>query len=452
MRKIWICMLVAASVALTAACGDRNPKPGDMANELAYGFVEDLQAEEYEKCLELLQSGRQGELTPDSLASLWLETRRKAGSFTGMSDHYAVTVIGDVHRAEIRRAHTNMTVIYTLDYYIDFDKGHELRAATVETEKPEKPAAYAVPDGIIEENAVVSAASGYPLNGKLTLPVDIPEDMPLPAVVLIHDAGEWDMDGSVFDNKPFKDIAHYLASNGIAVLRYDKLTYAYPDGLDKPYDEIITADIESVYDGIYARVFLREDARIDQNRVFVLGHGRGGSLAAEICDLGDYAGYISMAGSPRNPVELAYDNALYDAALAGETAEAAAALLQGDIDAYLSLAGMEREEAEKANVLGFPGSYLLNIIENPPASYLSLEAPALILQGANDFETYYDRDFEMYKTALAGNPGAVFRLYEGLNHLFMWSTMEKPDIRDYIPEGHVEESVLRDIVVWIMEN
>ena len=45
-----------------------------------------------------------------------------------------------------------------------------------------------------------------------------------PAVVLVHGSGQQDRDSTSGPNKPFRDLAHGLASRGILVLRYDKRT------------------------------------------------------------------------------------------------------------------------------------------------------------------------------------------------------------------------------------
>ena len=60
--------------------------------------------------------------------------------------------------------------------------------------------------------------------GTLSMPAG---DGPFPAVVLVHGSGPNDRDETIGPNKPFKDLAWGLASQGIAVLRYDKRTKAH---------------------------------------------------------------------------------------------------------------------------------------------------------------------------------------------------------------------------------
>jgi hypothetical protein len=49
---------------------------------------------------------------------------------------------------------------------------------------------------------------------------------PWPAVVLLAGSGPQDRDETVGPNKPLKDLAWGLASRGIAVVRFDKITLA----------------------------------------------------------------------------------------------------------------------------------------------------------------------------------------------------------------------------------
>ncbi|MCK9493212.1 MAG: hypothetical protein M0Q00_02460, partial [Acholeplasmataceae bacterium] len=64
------------------------------------------------------------------------------------------------------------------------------------------------------EEAVIIQTDNYQMTGMLTLPNGIKEN--LPAVVLIGGSGPTDMNSSVGELEPFKDIAYGLAKKGIA--------------------------------------------------------------------------------------------------------------------------------------------------------------------------------------------------------------------------------------------
>ena len=76
----------------------------------------------------------------------------------------------------------------------------------------------------ISENITIGAGTEWELAGILTLPENA--DGKVPAVVLVQGSGPSDMDETIYENKPFREIAEYLSSNGIAVIRYNK-TYIY---------------------------------------------------------------------------------------------------------------------------------------------------------------------------------------------------------------------------------
>lgn len=452
MKQIIIGFVIVLTVLGLSGCngGAQAAASDSKVIELAKTFITDLNNDDYTRCLASASVTLKRSMSAAALESLWLETVRQSGSFKTLTD-ISEAASGEMYVCTAAAEHANMTVVYVLTYKQQ-SGNWQLNGIKLSVRESAFAAVSSLPAGIVEEDVVVSLDSGYPLNGKLTLPKDITG--PVPAVVLIHDAGAYDMDESVYDSKPFRDIAYYLAANGVATLRYDKITYTYGDALASLYGEHLTVELETVYDAIYARILLSEDSRIDQNRVYVLGHGLGGSLAPKICARGGYSGFISMAGSLRTPVELAYDRRLYAmAGTGGKSAnQSALAGMDAEAELYLGLNTMTYDEAAALTIFGQSGHYLKSWADDPPTSYASLSVPALILQGTCDFEVFFDRDFELYQAFLADNGQADFKLYEGLNHLFIWSVMENPDQRDYRSGGGVEENVMRDITNWIKKH
>ena len=87
---------------------------------------------------------------------------------------------------------------------------------------------YKTPEYVEEESfheLDVTIGEGlWKLAGTITLPNG---EGPFPGVVLVHGSGPNDRDETIGPNKTFKDIAWGLATNGIAVLRYDKRTFTH---------------------------------------------------------------------------------------------------------------------------------------------------------------------------------------------------------------------------------
>ncbi len=137
--------------------------------------------------------------------------------------------------------------------------------------------------------------SPWVLVGALSLPAG---KGPFPAVVLVHGSGPNDQDETVGAVKPFRDLAWGLASQGIAVLRYEKRTRTYGEKMSKLP---VTVKEEVIDDAVAAVDFLRDNDAIDKKRIVVLGHSLGGALAPRIAAAtkGKVAGVVVMAGPTR---------------------------------------------------------------------------------------------------------------------------------------------------------
>jgi len=70
-------------------------------------------------------------------------------------------------------------------------------------------------------DVIIGPGTKWELVGVLTLPETVMPSGGYPAVVIVHGSGPGDMNGTAFAYKPYLDIADFLSSNGIAVLRYN---------------------------------------------------------------------------------------------------------------------------------------------------------------------------------------------------------------------------------------
>src|SRR5262249_23144105 len=142
---------------------------------------------------------------------------------------------------------------------------------------------------------------------------------PFPAVVLVHGSGPNDRDETILGNKPFRDLAGGLASQGIAVLRYEKRTRAHAAKLAV---KTPTLDEEVTDDAVAAGKLLRRTKDVDPKRVFVLGHSLGATMAPRIGERDpDIAGLIVLAGATRPLEDLILEQVSYAFSLRGEPSE-----------------------------------------------------------------------------------------------------------------------------------
>lgn len=302
---------------------------------------------------------------------------------------------------------------------------------------------------MICENVTVGAGTQFPLSGLLTLPDDLTK--PAPAVVLVHGSGASNMDERVKKLTPFRDLAEGLSRRGVAALRYDKRTFAYARQMAKVSP---TVREETVDDALAAAALLRADARIDAQRVFLIGHSMGAMLAPRIdAEGGDFRGLILMAGSPYRMEEIV----LRQLRQAGEGRALLGRIIGAQVKTYekkfANLYEMSDEEARRKKFAGSVSLYYFKEMGCKTAAdyLLESEKPVLILQGEKDFQVLAADDYERFRTLLKDRPNTSFRLYPGLDHLFVESICD--DItkaaKEVSVERHIGENVIGDIADFI---
>ena len=301
---------------------------------------------------------------------------------------------------------------------------------------------------------ILNEGTDYPLDGVLSIPENTTGKVP--AVVLVHGSGPQDRDETIFANKPFRDIAQYLASNGVAVIRYDKRTFTHGAKMAEELGSGITVREETIEDAITAAEMLKADPRIDENRVFILGHSLGGMLAPRIhAEGGNFAGIISLAGSPRSLLDITYDQQMLYIDAMPESEEKALALSQMETydEQVAALMALSDEEAKNTPVSGnVPFYYFKEMDEHPASAYTQdIAVPFLIMQGEKDFQVFADKDYTAWQDLLSGKTNATFKLYANLNHLFMPATGRGiADFQEeYSIESRMDDQVLADVTEWI---
>jgi dienelactone hydrolase len=276
---------------------------------------------------------------------------------------------------------------------------------------------------------------------------------PFPAIVLVAGSGPEDQDETIYSNKPFKDIAWGLASRNIAVLRYNKRTMQYSSQLQVE-DAGFTVNQETVDDARAAVEFLSKRLQIDSQRIFVLGHSQGGTLAPRIAQ-GDaqVAGLVILAGGTRPLEQVLVDQVKYIVGLQGQITPEAQKQIAGVEQTAKQIESPTLTAETRLNVLGspVPGSYFLDLRGYHPAEVAAqLKIPMLLLRGDHDYQVTQE-DFDGWKTTLSSKPNVTWKVYPGLFHLFMPSSSAGPGLgtpTDYQKPGHVTEQVIDDIAAW----
>ncbi len=303
-----------------------------------------------------------------------------------------------------------------------------------------------------EKKVVVGKGTKYPLKGKLVLPDNVKK--PVPAVVFVHGSGSSDMDEKVGKLTPFKDLAEGLAEHGIASIRYDKRTKSHPFKCVK--EETFTVKEETIGDAILAAELIRKEKAIDSDRIFIVGHSMGAMLAPRIdAEGGSFKGLVMMAGSLRTLEDIMlyqYDEMMAD--MGWFKRRIIGSQLKKFDDMFEGMYDLTDDEAKETKVgSGATLYYFKEMGEHPASEYLKASnKPMLIMQGEKDVQAKADIDFKAYKDLLADRSNVTFKLYEGLNHLFVPSIYEGISnvSKDYKVEQHIGSDVISDIASWIL--
>ena len=345
----------------------------------------------------------------------------------------------------------------TIDLKIVYDQAGQVAGLFFQASQSVPPTPYVAPayvdPGAFRDLEVTVGSGEWALPATLTLPLG---DGPFPAVVLVHGSGPNDRDETIGPNKPFRDLAEGLASQSIAVLRYEKRTKQHAAEFTPEVLAALTVKEETIDDALAAVALLRRTEGIDSARIFVLGHSLGGYLlprlaAADQASGGDQvAGLIVMAGPTRPLEEITLEQVTYLAGLDGTISAEDQATLDQLAEQVARVQDPNLSVAIPAEELplGIPAGYWLDLRGYDPAETAKeLAQPMLILQGERDYQVT-TVDFEGWQSALTSRPDVTFKLYPDLNHLFMTGE-GKSTPSEYEIAGHVAEQVIGDIAEWI---
>jgi uncharacterized protein len=318
-------------------------------------------------------------------------------------------------------------------------------ASAAEPIAPWEPPGYADPDTFDELDLVVGSGP-LAVPGTLSLPR---QSGPRPAVVLLGGAGPEDRDGTYGRNKSYKDLAWGLASRGVAVLRFDKVTYAHP--LEAQARDFTVVD-EYMTDAAAAIHLLRQHPAVDAGRIFVLGHSLGGHVAprvaaAEPC----VAGLVIMDGAPEPLHWGAVQQIRYLASLDPETAAASQPAIEAMTRAVTMVDSPDLSASTPASELphGLSASFWLDLRGYQPVEVAAeLGRPMLILLAGRANPVAVADDLTAWKAGLAHCPDVTITVYDPDNHLF-FPGAGRPTPADYEPAQHMDPAVVADVAGWL---
>lgn len=321
-----------------------------------------------------------------------------------------------------------------------------LPAEAAEPVAPWEPPAYADPAAFTEHDVTLGDGP-LAVPGTLSLPR---ADGPVPAVLLLSGSGPQDQDETIGRNKPLKDLAWGLATAGVAVLRFEKVTHAHP-ATAAPNPDFTVTD-EYVPQATAAIRLLRQHPAVDPARVYVAGHSLGGTVAPRVAAAEpSVAGLVILAGGAQ-PLHHA---ALRQVRYLAELDPGREAVTQPIIDAMTRQAAAVDDPALSASTpstdlpFGVPAPYWLDLRGyDPAAAAAALDKPVLIVQGARDYQATVADDLARWEAALRSRPAVTIRVYDADNHLFFTGSGPSTPA-EYESAQHVDPEVVADVAAWL---
>jgi uncharacterized protein len=418
------------------------------AEDRAAAVVELARTGQFDEIRELFTPGLRPMVTADGLRAAWEAVLADYGQLSSVGAPVCDPADGAMITVQVPVTFERGE--QTLDVYLTRDgqlAGIQLApAGDAEPAAPWEPPGYANP-GRFDESEVILGSGPLAVPGTLSLPHAAG---PVPALVLLGGSGPEDRDGSIGRSKPLKDLAWGLASRGIAVLRFDKVTHAHPDLVRE--NRAFTVADEYLPDTRAAISLLQAHPAIDPARVSVCGHSLGGTVAPRVAAAEpSVAALVLLAGGAQPLQWAAVRQISYLASLAPATAASA----QPGIDALTAQASMvdspdlSTDTPDAELPFGVPAPYWLDLrAYDPVAVAAGLPQPMLIVQGGRDYQVTVPDDLSRWRAGLDQRPDVTIRVYPADNHFFFPGTGPSSPA-ELATAHHVDPEVVADVAAWL---
>lgn len=301
--------------------------------------------------------------------------------------------------------------------------------------RPQTPVApYRFAEETVTADYTDSQGNAVHLEGTLTYPKG---EGRYPCVVMVSGSGQQNRDEEIMQHKPFLVLADYLASRGIAMLRYDDRGVGGSTGvIDSADTRLFSEDAEAMLRAV------KGNRHVDNRRLGMGGHSEGGAIAPMVAARNSDVRFVVMLagqGCTGTEVMVQQNEALFRSRgvserlckVRGACMRELFALPQGstvkDYQAVIlrHAEGLGKDEADSIELkkgmayairqqLG--SSWMQSFLGLDPAEYLPrVKCPVLALNGTKDCQVLAEPNMRRIKELC---PAAECRSMEGLNHLF----------------------------------
>ena len=321
-----------------------------------------------------------------------------------------------------------------------------LKPGKLVVKRPQTP----VPPFPYKEEAVSFTNAQYTFNGTLTLPENYSKNTPV--VLMVTGSGQQNRDEELFSHKPFAVIADALARQGIASLRYD----------DRGWGD------ESVNFADFTTDDFRQDAaaalpllRKRFNKVGILGHSEGGTIAMMLAAEGKADFIVSLAGmaiSGKETLIMQNRQAMSAIGLPKETVDSYCNSISKALDEITS-----GKKASEINIDDVPQALkpiTIKALQQADTPYVrhfltvdvgkllpKIKCPVLALNGTKDTQVDCDANTTRIEKGLANCKHSIKKI-DGVNHMFQHCNTGIVTEYQQIEETIAPE-VLQVVAKWI---
>ena len=324
-----------------------------------------------------------------------------------------------------------------------------LKPGKLVVKRPQTP----VPPFPYKEESVSFTNAQYTFNGTLTLPENYSKNTPV--VLMVTGSGQQDRDEELFSHKPFAVIADALARQGIASLRYDDRGWG-----DKSvnFADFTTDDFRQ--DAAAAIPLLRKRF----NKVGILGHSEGGTIAMMLAAEGKADFIVSLAGmaiSGKETLIMQNRQAMTAIGLPKETVDSYCNSISKALDEIAS-----GKKANEINIDDVPVALkpvTIKALQQADTPYIrhfltvdagkllpEIKCPVLALNGTKDTQVDCDANTTRIEKGLANCKHSIKKI-DGVNHLFQHCNTGIVTEYQQIEET-ISPEVLQEVAKWIKAN
>lgn len=324
-----------------------------------------------------------------------------------------------------------------------------LKPGKLVVKRPQTP----VPPFPYKEESVSFTNAQYTFNGTLTLPENYSKNTPV--VLMVTGSGQQNRDEELFSHKPFAVIADALARQGIASLRYDDRGWG-----DKSvnFADFTTDDFRQ--DAAAALPLLRKRF----NKVGILGHSEGGTIAMMLAVEGKADFIVSLAGmaiSGKETLIMQNHQAMSAIGLPKETVDSYCNSISKALDEIAS-----GKKASEINIDDVPVALkpvTIKALQQADTPYVrhfltvdvgkllpKIKCPVLALNGTKDTQVDCDANTTRIEKGLANCKHSIKKI-DGVNHMFQHCNTGIVTEYQQIEET-ISPEVLQEVAKWIKLN